>query len=201
MELKEIFKNLARHKKLLLLIIFLGVVCGIAVYFIPKNYTASGSFYIKRNVSESQNEVFTYEGYYAQQTAISYTNTAISLLESADIQTKALEKMNVEINGRSLAELRKVTKVVKSGPQLVTVTVKAKSRDESKLIWTSIANSFIETSNDINKNGDPNILVSKISMNPIINQSFTPFYLYPLCGGILSALLGIILISIKEYFS
>ena len=115
MELKKITKTIEKNKFFLITASFIGLILGIIFYFLPSKYISSGSFYVSKKTDNSL-EFFTYEGYYAQQSAITYADSVVNLAKSVDIKKDVLEKMNQPINEKNLRELNKSIKIKKAGP-------------------------------------------------------------------------------------
>lgn len=198
MELKLLFKVIKKYSKTMYICAIIGALLGIIAYFIPSKYISTGSFYIKRS-ADANISFFTYEGYYSQQTALSYTNTVVGLLESVDIQSKALSKLNIPINEVSLRRYAKYIKVKKSGPQLVTLTVKGNSFADSKNLWGAVADELVVANQQLNVNGDNKLNVSKISLQPVVKKEYRSLWLHIPAGILLALGAGIFSISLKEY--
>lgn len=192
-------KNLKKYKTFLLLTTILGILIGGVLGYITEKYIAEGSFYVGRRIDPNQAMFFTYEGYYNQQTALSYTNTAVALIESTDVKKLTLEKLDIEVGEETLREFGNIMKVKKSGPQLITVTVKGSSTIRAFELWNSLINSFLETAEKLNKNTDPNLAIQKVSPAPIVRQSLLPLVSLPIAGGMLFLLISVFLVSLKEY--
>lgn len=199
MELKELIDAIYTNKKLLVIFAFIGLFTGSALFYLPAKFISTGSLYITRSV-ENTDKYFTYEGYYSQQTAVAYTNTALALLESIDVKTQALEKAGLEPNSYNLRKYSKLVDVKKNGPQLITLTVKDNSFEKSQNLWNSIADSFIKYSEEANVNTDPNLKVLKISPNPVVKPQYKSFYFYTFCGLAGGLTFGLILAGINSYF-
>ena len=198
MELKQIIKKIRRYKWSFLASVGVGAVLGILIYFLPPKYLASGSFYVKRSISGERN-FFTYEGYYGQQTALSYTNSVVALLESLDLKKVVLEKMGIKVNEQTLRKFSHLVKVRKTGPQIISVTVKGKSYKEAENIWDKLSETLIATTQEINKNGDPNLSVAPVSSQPVVKETYRSLYLFGIAGALISATLFSFYICIKEY--
>lgn len=191
MELKEV---LIFFKKDYLPILLTGVVFALAgsviYYLLPPSYNASGSFYIKREIDESGGNYFTYEGYYSQQTALSYTNTLIGIFESVDIKSKALKDLDIEVNEQSIRGFGRNMKVKKSGPQLITLTVKGNTPKNAQATWLAITKATITTANILNTNGDSKLTVSQLAESPVVKMSFRNLYVNIFVGFGLGILLS-----------
>jgi capsular polysaccharide biosynthesis protein len=198
MELKRLFKAIAKNKKTVLRYGLLGLVVGIIAYAWPAKYLTTGSFYVKRGVDAS-NEFFTYEGYYAQQAALAYTNTVIALFESVDIHSSALANTGVPVNEKTLHQTGRNTKVKKSGPQIVTLTVTGNRESDSKILWESLAQETTQAISRINSNGDYRLGLSAVSAEPVTKKQYKSPLVYIPASILLGLGLGIFINSLKEY--
>ena len=115
MELKEITKSLSKHRVFLLVAFFVGILAGAGFFFMPKTYTSSGSFYVRRSADTLKFKYFAYEGYYAQQTGLSYANTVQSLFESLDVRFEALNKLNIPTDTTNLIKYSRYIRAKRSG--------------------------------------------------------------------------------------
>ena len=198
MELKELLRIINKHRRAIYIYVTLGVMMGVLIFFLPSKYVSTVSFYIKR-AADANTSFFTYEGYYGQQTALSYTNTVVGLLESVDIQSKALNKLNIQVNEVSLRRYAKHIKAKKSGPQLVALTVKGNTFSESKKLWEAVADELITVNQQLNVNGDDKLNVSKISAQPVVKKENKSLWLNIPAGILLALCAGIFIVSFKEY--
>lgn len=199
MELREIFKKIRKNKKILIVCVLVGLLAGILFHFLPSNYIASGSFYITRKEDNSES-FFTYEGYYSQQTATTYTNSVVALAESVDVKKQVLEKVDLPIDDQNIRKINKSMSVKKTGPQIINITFKDKDLKKVKTIWQSISDILIETSKEINLNGDGKLTVVKISEEPFIKEGYKTLWMTGVAGIIFGCSLGLLIVSLKEYF-
>ncbi len=198
MEIKEITKKLTKYRTQLIISVVIGAILGVEIYFLPPKYISSGSFYIKRGISGEKN-YFTYEGYYGQQTALSYTNSVVALAESLDIKKLVLDRLKIEVNEESLRKLSRMIRVKKTGPQVILITVKADDYTTSENIWTKLSESLLSTTYEINKDGDPNLMVEKVSDFPVVKEGYRSMLLFGIGGSLISFTLFSFYICFKEY--
>ncbi len=198
MEFKQLVKVFKKNVSNIGIYGLLGALIALILYFWPSKYHTIGSFYVKRGVDTSI-EFFTYEGYYAQQTALAYTNTVMALFESVDVQSKTLQNTGKNVNENTLQKISKNTKVKKSGPQLITLTVKGNSPEESKIIWNSLAQETTTAITQINSNGDPKLSISMVADEPVTKKQFKSLSIYLPAGLLLGVALGLLIISLREY--
>lgn len=198
MEIKAILKLIKKHSILVLVLALIGLIVGIGVFFIPAKYLAIGSFYINR---EPDNNVgfFTYEGYYSQQAALTYTNTVSALLESVDVQSRSLERLGIEINEQSLRYYGKNIKVKKSGPQLITLTVKGNNPEQAKNLWQAVSKELLITADSINTRGDTKLKIAVVSEEPVIKSTYKNVWVNVAAGMLSGIMLGIWFATLKEY--
>lgn len=199
MEIKEIMKKIRKNKVLLGLSCFLGLLAGFIFFILPPIYTASGSLYVTRKAEDS-GSFFTYEGYYSQQSAITYTNSVVALAESSDVKEQVLKSMGMPLDTINLRKLNNSIIVKKTGPQIINIDVRNKNSDKSKRIWEELSKSIIETSKNINENSNDNLSVVKVSDKPLIRENYKPPLIIGLSGLLLGFSIGLLVISLKEYF-
>ena len=106
MEVKQILRRFKKYRKHLIVSFASGILFGLTIFLVPPKYLASGSFFVSRAIEKGPEEYFKYEGYYSQKNAQDYTNTCVALLESTDIKSQALEKLNIQINEQNLKKLK-----------------------------------------------------------------------------------------------
>lgn len=200
MELADIIKILRKKRKKIVFIVIVGFLLGVIFSFYPKKFISSGSIYVKR-LTNINREYFTYEGYYAQQTAQAYTNSVVALLESPDMKKKLLQLMGIPENERNLRMIGHEISIKKTGPQIILVSVKDKNYDTSVGVWDKTVNSLIEISNNINKGGDENLGISLVSERPSTKESYRSLLLFGVVGSLVSFIFSLSLICIKEYIS
>jgi len=198
MELRDISKILRKYRRKIVFLAIAGFAFGVMVSLLPPKYISSGSLYVKREANPGTG-YFTYEGYYAQQTAMSYTNSVVAILESPDIKKKVLGLMNIPVNEKTIRELGRTIKVKKTGPQVILVTVKNKNYDISMEVWDKTVNSLMGITADMNKNGDENLGISLISERPVVKEGYKSPYLFGIAGSLITLTLSLFFISVKEY--
>ena len=198
MEIREIIKKIKKHRAVLLTPAILGLLMGLAFFYIPPKYTSSGSIYINRKIDEPS-EFFTYEGYYAQQSALGYTNSVSALIESTDVQKELLERSGEVLTSDSLRNLQRKIKVRKVGPQVIFIEVKEKTPEKSEEMWVNLTDIVISKSEEINREGDSNLYLTLLSSKPLVKETYRNIYTFSVFGLILGSALGLLLVSIKEY--
>ncbi len=186
-------------QKVLLTTLFGAVVGVLAFYLIPSKYIATGSFYVKRMVQSNGSAYFSYEGYYGQQTAQAYTGTLMGLLESTDIKSLALNKLNIEVTESSLRKFSRNVNVTKSAPQLITLSVKSTSGKSAEDKWQALSQSALDTATILNQSGDPFITISKVSQAPIVKMEFRNLAVNFGIGLGLGFIISVFILTLKKY--
>jgi capsular polysaccharide biosynthesis protein len=199
MEIKDMYKKLIKHRVDLGFSLIIGILLGVILYFLPSKYVASGSFFVERKIS-TESGVFTYEGYYGQQTAITYANSILSLMESVDIKKIVLETNKIPLTPKNMNMLDRIITVKKVGPQVISLSVKAWTYEEAKRLWNSVSNITVASAYEINKNGDENLSISPLTPQPLVNLPYKSSYLYATVGALISFTLVSFFICLKEYF-
>ena len=199
MELKQITKTIEKNRFLLITATFIGLILGIIFYFLPSKYISSGSFYISKKTDNSL-EFFTYEGYYAQQSAITYADSVVTLAKSVDIKKDVLEKMSQPINEKNLRELNKSIKIKKAGPQIISLEIKGRTYELAEETWTKFSESLIKKSDEMNKNSDEKLVVNTVSEKPLTRKAYRSPWVFGAAGVLAGLALGILVMCGKEYF-
>lgn len=198
MELKETLNALYKNMVLFIGFLVMGIIVGAVVYLLPARYYAVGSLYVSRN-NQDNTSFFTYEGYYSQQVAVTYTNTAMALMESVDIRTKALRTLGIDINELNLRKYGQIISVKKAGPQIITLTVKNEDPEKAQRIWNEVAKQTISAVQVLNEAGDRSLGISKISESPTIKTGYKSIPVFLLSGLIGGFILGYVVVMLKEY--
>jgi capsular polysaccharide biosynthesis protein len=199
MELKEIKKTLSKNKFLLVISAFIGLALGVVLYYSPTKYISTGSFYVGREIDKSD-EFFSYEGYYAQQTAVMYTNSVMSLAESFDVKKSALDDMGLPYNNKNVRILERALKIKKSGPQTITISTKHFDKDTSESMFRSISKSLVKISENLNKSGDNSLFIQQVSTEPLVKEVYKSFYIYSFVGLLSGLIVGLFYLCLREYF-
>jgi uncharacterized protein involved in exopolysaccharide biosynthesis len=198
MEIKELISAYTKEKNLLVGLLMVGLIISLIAYLLPTKYISTGSLIVTRN-TQGSDDYFTYEGYYAQQTARFYTDAAESLLESEDVRKKALEKIGIEPDKFSLRKLKKDIRTKRDNNQVLILETKDYEENMAATKWHAVAESLIELSISANKENDPDLNIVKISAIPITKQAYKSVWVYLLVGAAGGLLFGLVKVSYSEY--
>lgn len=202
MELKEIVQFYENNlRPVIISLIFTTLLGALAYFYLPVRYQAIGSLFVKRVVYPFSEDHFTYEGYYGQQAAVSYTDSVIGLIKSIDVQAAALKKLALPVDDKNLRQLEKMTRITKSGPQVVTVYVKENSPEKAAQTWRALTEATITTAEQLKSGGDPYMNVAKVSQEPVVKEGYRNLPVFSLIGLALGFLLSSFILAIKTYFS
>lgn len=205
MNLKDLLKFL--HKNyfdILSMSVFFGIL-GLVIYFLlPTKYIASGEFFIGRNIQpvDTQQNVdsFSYEGYYAQQNALSYTANIEGILDSDFTRSEVLKQTGTPANSYNMRNLDKKIRVKRTAPQIVEVQIRDTNPQKAMETWLALTNITENISSDLNSQGDPNIFVKRINQTPVLKEAYkNPFVNF--AGGIMiGAFLATFVLALEEYW-
>lgn len=199
-ELKTLLAFIKKNALITTLIVLIFGLVGVGVYYLlPIKYLASGSLYVKRSVENGDSRYFTYEGYYNQQTAISYTNTVMGFLESIDVRSKALNNLGLPVSEQSLRQLGKQIKVKKSGNQLITLSVKDSSPQQAQNLWNELAKNTINTAQQLNKDSDPALQISQLQEGPVVKEVFRNVWVNFVVGAAFGLVLAFLSFAFISY--
>jgi capsular polysaccharide biosynthesis protein len=199
-ELKKLLIIYKNNIKQLILFIILGLTLGTISFYVPKSYYTTGSLYVTSKVDPDNTSYFNYDGYYAQQTALNYTNTVLATLESKPIIATALYKIDINVNDQVLKKYKRNIIVIKESPQVIKFTVKGKTPEESKKLWNNLVDFTVEDLNRINiQNGDNNLSINKIGNTIFTSQYYYPIYMHIILGILIFTFLDLVYLTSREY--
>ena len=145
--------------------VFVGLAgAGISV-ILPNQYTAKGLLIITRKADAPAKEVFTYEGYYAQQNVVAYTATFLSILQSPN-------NLQSAENSVDLKKLARLVKAKRDGTQTIVLSVKGQTPQDAINLWEKVADSAIQTHNKLKASADPLLEVAKTPNSPVILKTY-----------------------------
>jgi len=200
MELKQLINLITKNKLPILLSGLVAAVVGIFVFLlVPARYIATGSLFISRQIESNSDKYYSYDGYYGQQTAQTYTNTIQGLVDSSDAKSLALEKQGKQVDTETLRKLNKSLVIKKTNSQIITLTVTNFSKDTAVSTWNSLTDATLELSTKLNATGDPLLHVAKVTENPIFSTEYKNVFVNMVLGYGLGSLLATLIIALKEY--
>ncbi len=200
MELQYYLKILSRYWKWIFGIASLfALVAGIVSYYWPVQYRSQLTLYVQRIPEEPKLGDYSYDGYYAQQTAEAYTDTVEGLLEARDIIRQALEAAQMPVSAGQIRFVANHLKVEKVAPQLVSVSLTTRSQQDSTKLVSAIAQVLQEKIKTLNRQGNGGVVISLVDVRPLESVVSTWLGLNMLVaflGGIAIATVGV---SLREY--
>lgn len=185
MELKNAIDLLKNNIFFLIFFIILGAVIGYqSAQFLPSGYNQSQLFFVTKPQTDQQSD--SYEGYYSQENARNFTDTAAAILEDSQLLRQSLKDSQT-------ATIRKVA------PQVIRITLQSRKKENLAGSINQIAGSFNSKVADLTQSESP------ISLKPVSQASEISFFaLNPLVLSLFGATLAIIaalfIIFLKTYF-
>lgn len=184
MEFKEYIKIFKKYSAFILLCVILGAVVGFfSTNYLPQGYRLTQTLIISG--PQPAPDTYNYEGFYSQERARNFTDTAVAILESGDFQKEIPQNGSLEVK--------------KLAPQVIRLTVTAKDPATSKDLMQKTQEAFnkkyLELAGD-NQN---------ITLKPIASPEEPAFQrssrkIYAAGGAIIGLALSIAAISLKSYF-
>jgi uncharacterized protein involved in exopolysaccharide biosynthesis len=202
MELIEYLRFLLKYWTWLVVGLAVGAAIGLGYAYTQKDmYRATISLFVQRqpDASSSSTQYYTYDGFYAQQTAAAYTDNAIKLLTNDEIVTKAAQRAGLPTNEGSVAGLKSSIVAKKDAPQLIQLSVLLAKHDQAAAFSIGLAESLKARTNELNQEGDKRLAVDPVNTTPFVVLERPILFLYGLAGGVLGLLLSIIVAGGWEY--
>lgn len=163
----------------------------IVVNKLPGSYKASGLFFVTREPDSATKNYFTYEGYYAGQTAERFTDSALGLIKSLSFKQLALVRSGFPSDAAAVKKLSNSTVSQKVGPQILAVSVVSENPEKSKALWQALAAQAVTAVADLNKAGDMQVSLQVLSSTPLIEDvSLKPILI------VIASLLGYLALSL-----
>ena len=197
--MEKIFKIYSENKIKILTATILGILIGSIAGFFTNNTKITGSFYVGRKTQNVDEVTFTYEGYYGQQNALSYTKTVLALLESQDIKFQTLNTLQIKQNVKNLNTLSRKISVKNPGPQIITITIKGANQEETRNIWDSYTNVLLGNIKYLNQKSDPNLSLTPINSEPVVLNYSKPIAIYAISMGLLLGLFTSMALGLIEF--
>lgn len=199
-ELKDYLFLFQKHARLILGgALIIAVVTVALSYFLPPYYEASASLYVARKIEDEGEEYFTYEGFYAQQTAERYTETVVGLLTSEDVVRQALRKVGKSDDSKSVKNVLRKVKARRIAPQLVSLKVRWGSVGEAQDLWKALSGSTIEATTALNRAGDEQLSISPLETEPLVKDKKPLLWLNGLIGFLGGMVVFTAISSLVEY--
>lgn len=214
MELKEIVELLRKEwKSLVASTLICAVVAIVVTYFLPTKYSSRVDVYVKRRDTQESESYYTYDGYYATQASVQYTDTVTGLFQSIQILRNVADKVQADeqyIQGRKEPEILAAdvkflesiaSKIVVEdiAPQVISVEFVHKDKTKSKLWLSYLSAEVISEVERLNKAGDSKFEVTTFD-TPII-KDVVPSYVINVIAGLMSgASIGGMIMFMRHYY-
>lgn len=180
MELKQYLSIFKKYLVFITLCFILGIVLGVlTTKFLPSGYNQSQTFYLNISTPSNTPQSDNYNGFYAQERARNFTDTAVAILESSDFQSEVLTPTQALV-------------VKKLAPQVVRLSVIAQNQESSKDLMRKTTDTY-------------NRKFTDIALSPIASPQEPSFKrssrkIYAAAGAVLGFATAVVVISLKSYF-
>lgn len=186
MELKKAIDLLKKDIFFLLLFAILGAIIGWqAAKFLPQGYTQSQLFFVAKAPLASPS-FYNFEGYYTQETARNFTDTAVAILENRQFQNLAQES-------NATANIRKVA------PQLINITTQSSQKENLEGLIPKLAVAFNTQIANLTKDDLPIQIKEVAPASNITYFALNPIVL-SIAGIILGTTFSVFIVALKIYF-
>lgn len=202
MELIEYLRFIKRYIWWLLAAAVVGIALGLTYSYIQKDaYKATMSLFVQRqpDASTSSTQYYTYDGFYAQQTAAAYTDNALKLLTSEEIISRAAKEAGLPSDAKSVAALRGTIATKKDAPQLIQLAVVMPNKDDAAAFTQGLATSLKARTTELNQEGDTRLAVDPVNPQPFVILVRPLWWLYGLAAGFFLLLVTLVVTAAWDY--
>lgn len=202
MELIEYLRFAFRYWRWLALGLIVGLGIGAGYAYLQKDsYRATLGLFIQRqpDASAFSTQYYTYDGFYAQQTAAAYTDNALKLLTNDEIVRKAAKRANLRADEKSVASLKGTILAKKEASQLIQLSVVLPRRDDAAAFSVGLAEALKDRTNQLNQEGDKRLAVDTVNTEPYVIMERPSPTLFGAAGALLGLLITIMLAAGWHY--
>lgn len=202
--LKDYINILRKHSLVFIVVVLICVAAAALVSFVvPKSYTSSIDVYVSHAEAESSHSYYTYDGYYANQASVQYTNTIAGFLESLSTVDNAagivqqdpsykqgsFQPQDLQSQTDYLAKFQKNISVKIVAPQLINVSVHDDNPTVAKLWAQSLGTVVTNNIKALNSQGNINYQIDTIH-DPITQTVSLSLTLDLIIGLVVGIFLG-----------
>lgn len=200
MELAEYLKLIYRYRWLVLacVLVFGGGAYLFAVTR-PNLYEAKIDLFVQRQPDGQSDLYFTYDGFYAQQTAAAYTDNALELLKSDEIIRRGAEKAGIPLENNTANKLRGSIDTEKVASQLINLAVVRPGEDEAGALAAGLADALSDRTQELNQQGDKKMVVAAVNPTPTVVMVRPLDWLYALIGIVIGFVIGASAAAVLNY--
>jgi capsular polysaccharide biosynthesis protein len=202
MELREFLLLLKKNATLILLA---GLVLGGIVWFsslqLQPAYHAVLSIYVQKIPEQPSSGDFTYDGFYAQQAAESYTDTVVGLFESPALHARALQIAEKPSDSLAVKQFEKQLRVEKVAPRLIDIELRSSTSEEARLYSLSLFQAVKERLEDLTSqdSADLNMRIDSVNQEPLISLVKPLVLLNTVVGVLVGLFAATSFILLKQY--
>lgn len=183
----------------------IGLMAGVAIAVgvainTPDAYQATVSIFVQKEAAPPNANYFTYEGYYAQQTAASYAETAQQLLKNDEIVKRAAQTANLSTDVKSISTIKKRIITELESPQLIRVDITMPQRDQAFELAEGLSQALKSRTSELNKTGDASLSTEQVNEDPFVVKVRPLAWLYGVVGGLAGLVLSTVLVAGWIYF-
>jgi capsular polysaccharide biosynthesis protein len=201
MELKDLIKFTQRQQIPLLSVGLIFFILGIFVSLkLPAKFIAKSDIFVYKNTAPESSTFFTFEGFYANQAAKEFTDTAGGILESEGLVQKTLTSLGREGSSSEVDNVLRGLEVQKVSPNLLKVSLSRPTSEEARLLSGALITSAQdEVLNLTTTDGQEPFTLSVITDEPLIEPSSPPVLLNGLVAALAGVGLALLILSFREY--
>jgi capsular polysaccharide biosynthesis protein len=200
MELIEYLRFLYRYWLWLAIGLVAGGAIGVGYSYLQKDsYKASLSLLVQRQPDPSNTQYYTYDGFYAQQTAAAFTDNALKLLTNDAIVSRAADSAGLSTSEGNIAALKSAITVKKDASQLLQLSAILPARQDALAFTSGLAAALRDRTTELNQEGDKRLVVDAVNATPYVVLVRPWMLLYGLIASVLGLMIAIAMAASLAY--
>lgn len=192
-------------QKNMIAIILISVITGALALLmslrLQPTYHAVLSVYVQKIPEQPAGGDFTFDGFYAQQAAESYTDTVVGLFESPAIHVRALQFADQDTEPSTVEQVKQQTRIRKVAPRLIDLEVRSYEQEEARVLAKSLFKAVSNRLDELTSEDSANLKmkINAVNDEPLISLAEPRVVLYTIIGVLVGMFGATTTFLLKEY--
>lgn len=154
----------------LLLATLAALVAGLFSRSLQPSFEASASVFVGRESQAPSSGFYSFDGYYSQQAAERFTDTAMGVMRNKEIVKLAARESGFSDSAAGSRDFSRRLKVKRAGPQLIALSFADRQKEKAVLFIQNLAKITAQKIDELNKKGDRLLTLSVLEPVPFVEE-------------------------------